>query len=336
VGTDVWLTLAATWPFLVLSFAAAAALNVYVGAERMGGWLRRRAWVAVLGAVALASATPFCSCGTTAVTLGMIASSTPWAPIVAFMVASPLTSPSELVLSGALLGWPFALLFFVGTIVLGLASGAIAGVLQRAGWLEGQARMAGSACGTSCAPTAPTTMTAPTATSTPALSMGPGAAAITEFGHAPHWAAEVTSPPLSPPTSRHRDFLRELRTTGKRMAVFFLGFTTLSYLLIELIPTVWLQDWLGGDGIRSVVAAAILGIPAYVNTEGSLPLLAGLTEGGMSPGAAMAFLVTGAGTSIGAVTGMLLVARRRVVGLTVAILFAGAIAMGTVPQLILG
>jgi len=328
VGTDVWLTLAATWPFLLLSVATAAALNVYVGAERLGGWLKRRTWVAVLGAVTLASATPFCSCGTTAVTLGMIASSTPWAPIVAFMVASPLTSPSELVLSGALLGWPFALLFFGGTIVLGLAAGAITGALQRTGWLEGQARMASSAsCGTSCSTTA---------TPMPALSMGPGAAAITELADPSRWAAEVTSAPLSPPTSRHREFLRELRTTGERMAVFFLGFTTLSYLLIELIPTAWLQDWLGGDGLWSVVAAAILGIPAYVNTEGSLPFLAGLTQGGMSPGAAMAFLVTGAGTSVGAVTGMLVIARRRVVALTVAILFVGAIALGSATRLILG
>lgn len=319
VLVDVWSTLAATWPFLVLSVVAAAALNTYVGAERLGGWLRRRSWVAVLGAVGLATATPFCSCGTTAVTLGMIASSTPWAPIVAFMVASPLTSPSELVLSAGLLGWPFALLFFGGTIVLGLAAGAIAGALQRTGWLENQARMA--------APPAP-------GRTLPVLSPGPGAAAITEF--TPGWAADVTSLPVSPPTSKHRDFLRDLRTTGKRMAVFFLGFTTLSYLLIELIPTVWLQDWLGGDGIWSVVAAAILGIPAYVNTEGSLPLLAGLTEGGMSPGAAMAFLVTGAGTSIGAVTGMLVIARRRVVGLTVAILFGGAIALGALTQVVLG
>lgn len=312
---DVWATLGATWPFLLLSVAAAAALNVYVGTDRLGSWLRRRSWIAVLGAVGLATATPFCSCGTTAVTLGMIASSTPWAPIVAFMVSSPLTSPSELLLSAGLLGWPFALVFFGGTIVLGLAAGGVAGMLQRAGWLEGQARMATESCGSTC--------TTPTTTTAPALSLGPGAAAITEFG-------------IPGPGDRHRAFVRELGVTGRRMAVFFLGFTTLSYLLIELVPTAWLQTWLGGDGLGSVVAAAILGIPAYVNTEGSLPMLAGLTQGGMSPGAAMAFLVTGAGTSIGAVTGMLVIARRRVVGLTVALLFVGAIGLGALTQLLLG
>jgi uncharacterized protein len=120
---DVWHTVVVVWPFLLLSVVAAAALNVYVGTDRLSGALRRRTSVAVVGAVALASATPFCSCGTTAVTLGMLATSAPWAPIVAFMVASPLTSPSELLLSAGLLGWPFALLFFVGTIGLGLVAG---------------------------------------------------------------------------------------------------------------------------------------------------------------------------------------------------------------------
>jgi uncharacterized membrane protein YraQ (UPF0718 family) len=38
----------------------------------------------------------------------MLAAEAPWAPIVAFMVASPLTSPSELLLSAGLFGWGFA------------------------------------------------------------------------------------------------------------------------------------------------------------------------------------------------------------------------------------
>lgn len=341
VAGDVVATLAATWPFLLASVLAAAALDVYVGADRLGGWLRRRTPVAVLGAVGLASLTPFCSCGTTAVTLGMLATAAPWAPIVAFMVASPLTSPSELVLSGGLLGWPFAWTFFLGTIVLGLAAGVVAHVADRAGWLTGQARMeavSAGGCASTCASEAPVEAAAPAedrgccgpdtvplgiGPERARLSVGPGAAAVTEVG-----------------TWRQRARLDELAraswTVGRRLAVFFLAFTALGYLVIEAIPTSWLSTWLGGDGLGSIVAAALLGIPAYVNTEGSLPLLAGLVEGGMGPGPAMAFLVTGAGTSLGAIGGMLVIARRRVVGLVVAILLLGAVALGAVTQALLG
>lgn len=318
VAGDVGTTLLRTWPFLVISVLAAAALSVYVGTERLARGLRRRTSLAVLGAVGLATATPFCSCGTTAVALGMMASTAPWAPIVAFMVASPLTSPSELVLSAGLLGWPFALIFFVGTIALGLVAGAITVLAERTGLLAGQARMAGS-CGSSCSPQG----TVPATTRPLPLSVGPGAAAISEVGT---WGQRL----------RLREFGREVTVVGRRLAVFFLGFTALGYLVIEAIPTVWLQTWLGGDSLLAVVGAAVLGIPAYVNTEGSLPLLAGLMDGGMGAGPAMAFLVTGAGTSIGAVSGMLVIARRRVVALIVAILFAGAIALGALTQVLLG
>jgi uncharacterized protein len=320
VAVDLWTTVTSVWPFLLASVLAAAALEVYVGTDRLAGWLRARTWVAVVGAVTLASATPFCSCGTTAVTLGMLATSAPWAPIVAFMVASPLTSPSELLLSAGLLGWPFALLFFGGTIVLGLGAGIVAAVLDRRGWLEGQARFAVAGCTATCATSADPGRLGP---SREALSVGPGAAAVTEVGT---WAQRL----------RLRRLARELGTVGRRLAALFLGFTALGYLVIELVPTAWLQAGLGGDRFSSIVVAAVLGVPAYVNTEGSLPLLASLREGGMGPGAAMAFLVTGAGTSVGAIGGLLVIARGRVVGLVVATLFVGALALGTVTQVVLG
>jgi len=72
----------------------------------------------------------------------MMASKMPWAPIVAFMVASPLTSPEGLVYSAGLFGWPFALAFYLASIVLGLAGGWIAAVFERRGWLANQTRFA--------------------------------------------------------------------------------------------------------------------------------------------------------------------------------------------------
>ena len=95
---------------------------------------------------------------------------------------------------------------------------------------------------------------------------------------------------------------------------------------------------MGNDYNGSVVAvplAALLGIPAYINTEASLPLVATLMDGGMGAGPAMAFLVTGAGTSIGAISGLFVIARARVVTLVVASLFAGALALGWLAQVLL-
>ena len=109
VAADVGRTVAHNWPYLTLAVVVASVVQVYVGTEHLARWLRRRTVVAILAAVAVASLTPFCSCGTTAVVLGALASAVPWAPVVAFMVSSPLTSPEEYVLSTGLFGTGFAI-----------------------------------------------------------------------------------------------------------------------------------------------------------------------------------------------------------------------------------
>jgi len=318
VADDVLDTFVNVWPFLAIAVLVAAAMPVYVGHDRVAHLLRRKWWVATIGAVALATLTPFCSCGTTAVLLGMIATAAPWAPLVAFMVSSPLTSPSELAFSAGLFGWSFALLFFVGTIVLGLVAGILANLADRAGWLEGQAR-----------PPTNEAVNCRRANSTPARSermpRSVGAAA----------AMTATSPLSLIGQLRLGAYGREIWTVGRRLAVFFFAYTTIGYLVIEAIPTAWLTDHLGGNSPFAVPLAALLGIPAYINTEGSLPLVAAMVEGGMGPGPALAFIITGAGTSIGAISGLFVIARTRVVAMVVAMLFAGALLIGWTGQVIL-
>ena len=135
---------------------------------------------------------------------------------------------------------------------------------------------------------------------------------------------------------RTRDLGRALVANGRRLAWYFLAFAALGYLIIELIPASLFQEHLGdGNAMLAVPLAALLGIPMYVNTEGSLPLVASLMEGGMGVGPALAFLITGAGTSIGAVSGMLVVARWRIVALVVSTLFVSACLTGWLAPLLI-
>jgi uncharacterized protein len=316
VAGDVWSTMAADWPYLLLSILAAAAVPVYLGTDRLSGWLSQRRWLAIGAAVLLATLTPFCSCGTTAIVLGMLATRTPWAPIVAFMVASPLTSPEELLLSAGLFGWPFALVFFVGAIALGFAAGGVTDLLERTGWLAGQARMRPAECAHVACPASARAVD-------PAAQPGRGSSpAATRTGILTRLRAA--------------EFVRELRGPGRRLALYFLGYSAVGYLLIELLPTGFLTSLLSGHSFASIALAAALGVPVYITTEASLPMVAALIHGGLGLGPAMAFLVTGAGTSIGAITGAFVIARARVIGLVVVLLFAGALAMGGLTGAILG
>ncbi len=310
-------SLAHNWPFLLFGILTAAALKVYVGTERLGALLRRRTPVAGGGAVTAAVATPFCSCGTTAVVLSALATAVPWAPIVAFMVASPLTSPDELVVSAGLFGWSFALLFFASSIALGIGGGVAAHMAERAGLLRNQARWMEKP--PAIVPVAEPAPACGCGSSMPALSAGPGAAAVVEFE--PWWRRR-----------RLDEFGREAWAMGRRMLVLFVGFAAIGYAAIGIIPTAWMTTLLGGSSPLSVVIAATAGIPFYISSEGSLPLVASLMRGGMGAGPAMAFLITGAGTSVGAISGGLLIARWRVIAIVVGTLWVGAVVAGLLAQ----
>jgi uncharacterized membrane protein YraQ (UPF0718 family) len=360
---QVWLSLQHNWPFLVLSVVIATALKLCVDTTQVSAFLSRHRRAGVVAATTAAVATPLCSCGTTAVVLGMMASTMPWAPIVAFMVASPLTSPEELVYSVGLFGWPFALAFFLASIVLGLAGGWIASLFERRGWLANQTRFtqpatASCACSTSSQVSPPANralnLEAPhiqlnqiglaTDFAAPSLALaadcGCGEVAIPLdrskpecgcFGNSPQTSPMVSSRPNVTPTV----FTTELFTNGKRLLIMFLGFAFIGYFLNGLIPASWVAAVFGSGNIYNVPLAATLGLPLYINSEASLPLIRALLDNGMSQGAALAFMISGAGTSIGAMAGALTIARWRVIALVVSVLWIGAVVSGLIFDLAL-
>jgi uncharacterized protein len=280
-----WSSFLHNWYFLLFSVVIACVLRLYLDADRASAFLKKYSRAGVAGSTLVAVATPLCSCGTTAVILGMMAGAMPWAPIIAFMVASPLTSPGELVYSAGLFGWRFAWSFFIASIFLGILGGIVATYAEARGWLAGQARIQKQ--------------------NSIALNVINVKTAIT-----------------------HRDFLREFTETGKRLLVMFFGFAFIGYVINGLIPDEWVAAVFGAGRAYSIPLAATLGLPLYVNSEASLPLVRTMIESGMSEGAALAFLITGAGTSVGAIAGALTIARWRVISIVVGTLWVGAILTG--------
>jgi uncharacterized protein len=296
---QVWRTFAVNWPYLLLSAVAAGLLNAFIDQQAIAAFLQRHQRMGVVAATAAAVGTPLCSCGTMAIILGMMASMMPWAPVVAFLVASPLTSPQELFYSAGLFGWPFALTFFGASIGLGLIGGFVAHFLESRGWLVDQARFR-PISGGSGLPGEPVIVALDTAVALP---------------------------------GRAQKAAREIYRTGVRLLLFFTTFAFLGYFLNGLIPASWVPTLFGGNYLNSIPLAAVLGLPFYLNTEASLPLVRTLLDAGMGSGAALAFMITGAGTSIGALSGMLTIARWRIVLLVVATLWIGAIVTGVLYEL---
>ena len=343
---QVFLSLQHNWYYLILSVVIATLLKLYVNADKISAFLNRYKGAGVLAATTAAVGTPLCSCGTTAVVLGMMASSMPWAPVVAFMVSSPLSSPEELVYSAGIFGWPFAMTFFVASIFLGLAGGWLAAIFEKRGWLANQSRF-GNAQAAACTCPAPVYQDLVNNLNLPviqSLQLEPACCAV-EQASLPKTSlgCDCSSAPFVAGTSNLSAgkqqnsqnsgvtpfiFLTELFSAGKKLLAMFLGFAFIGYFLNGLIPASWMSSIFGSGNIYNVPLAATLGLPLYINSEASLPLVRAMIENGMSQGAAMAFMISGAGTSVGAIAGALTIARWRVIALVVGVLWLGAILSG--------
>ncbi len=122
------------------------------------------------------------------------------------------------------------------------------------------------------------------------------------------------------------------RACGKWLTLAFV----LESLMIAYIPNNLIASIAGDGSVLSILAATLVGIPSYLNGNAALPLVAGLMEKGMAPGAVMAFLVVGGVTSIPAALAVWAIARRMVFAAYLAFATASALLSGIVFQVFAG
>ena len=118
--------------------------------------------------------------------------------------------------------------------------------------------------------------------------------------------------------------LENLVFLGKWMTVAFF----LESLMLAYIPAETIGSLVGGGGWFSVLLASLVGIPAYLNGYIALPVVSGLIEQGMAPGAGMAFLLSGGVSCIPAAIAVWALARPPVFGAYLGFSFIGACLLG--------
>jgi hypothetical protein len=130
--------------------------------------------------------------------------------------------------------------------------------------------------------------------------------------------AEVIKPDTETPKSA--------RSSEKLKAIFSYGFFTLPQdigkslilgivlagLLGSLLPENWGETYLNNPWI-TYLAVTMIAIPLYVCSTGSIPIAFALMASGVSPGAALVFLIAGPATNVATVTTLLKILGRRTI-----------------------
>ncbi|AAV96789.1 permease [Ruegeria pomeroyi] len=289
--------LAGTAPYilfavLLLAWLKATGAEVLVARAFEGRETRMILLAALFGGLA-----PFCSCEVIPFIAGLLALGAPLSAVMAFWLSSPLIDPPTLLITAGALGWPFAIGKAVAAVGLGLFGGFVVRALSAGGALSDPLRRAKSSC---CGCGAPK----------PA---------------APHWRFWTEA-------ERTRIFRAEFLSNG----MFLLKWMTLAYvieaLLVTYVPAEVIAGLVGGEGVMPIVVAALVGMPAYLNSYVAPPLLAGLMEQGMTGGAAMAFMVAGAVSSIPAMAAVWSLVKPRVFALYLGLGLTGAVIAGMLFQ----
>ena len=242
---------------------------------------------------------PFCSCGVIPLIASLLAAGVSLAPIMAFWIASPMMDPEMFILTAAGINFDFALAKVAFAIFLGLFAGFTVLLIQRMGLLRGTLLNAdSSACGSSCSPVDNTTV------------------------RFKFWLDD--------------NRLNLFKSEFASISLFLGKWLTLAFfiesLMVAYIDPQWVQTYIGGDEAYVIPLAALIGMPSYLNGYAAIPLVGGLMDMGMSGGAAMAFMLAGAVSSIPAAIAVYALVRRPVFVLYLMIGLSGSILSGVLFQ----
>ncbi len=113
-------------PWLLLGTAIAAALHVWLPRDLIHRQLGSGGPASVAKAVALGVPLPLCSCGVIPAGLGLKKDGASDGAAVGFLISTPQTGVDSILVSGAFLGWPFALFKVVAAAVTGMIGGVLA------------------------------------------------------------------------------------------------------------------------------------------------------------------------------------------------------------------
>ena len=282
----------------------------------------------------------------------------PLAPVMAFWVASPTMDPEFFALSVGMLGWPLALARLLGALALSLGAGYLTLMLVRSGLLGGKVLRWGAfeKYGKDETTGAEGCCKASASREPVLVSVGskpvPIAGTTTEGGEAAE-AHSCGTASCEPEMDRqvHAGWWQEIVESIQRLdrlrfakevllQSWFLGRWLLLAFVVEAlilfyVPQETIAGVLGGRSAFAVSLAALVGLPLYMNEMGTLPIVSGLLESGMQPGAAITFLIAGPLTTVAAMAAVWGVVSTRVFALYVGVGLVGSVLLGLATNLLL-
>ena len=276
--------------FIGISFVVAL-LQIYISPERIKRVLTtpRKFLNSVLGAL-LGAVTPFCSCSTIPVLVGLFKSGAPFNGAVSFLLTSPILNPAIITLMLAFFGLKATVIYTVFTFLFAVIMGL---VLDKAGFEKEIKNVS--------------------------VKGGHNDGVSWEKLQGNFWQKQWQAVKAS---------LKDALGLFKGVVGFLLLGAGIGAFIYEFVPTDLLANFAGANNLWDVPLAAVLGIPMYIRTETMIPIASILMTKGVAPGVMIALILGGAGASIPEVSLLSSIFRKKMVAAFVLCIFAVATITG--------
>jgi len=343
--------------YWVVAMLIAASLVVFMPWEKIrqkmgSGGLASNAVATFAGAVI-----PICSCGVVPVLAGMVSAGIPLGPTMAFLVSAPMLNVPAVFITASVLGWKLALGRIVGTFAIALAVGQTFSLLQRrervlrrflkvelVPRLSPELQQFALRVGMSLAGN-------PARLPTEALAPGQeeklytlAEAGILDRDRKGLWYLPQTRKasaggtaacfvlPTGSGVSSPGQGMRNTATMAwdlfLQLNFYFVLAVLIAGFIKVLVPPSVIANFVGGQGLNSVLIASVIAVLAYVCTYVEIPTALALVQKGMGGGATLAYLLGGPGVSLPSIVMLSGVFTPRVLALYVGFVFAGSAIAG--------
>ena len=307
------------WYFLALGIVLGSLISAYLPRRQLSSIAKRSGFRGILIAALLGAISPLGSYAVIPIFTTMLAAGLPRAPMMTFLVASPLINPVIFILTWTVISPSMALARLASAVILGVLCGVLVDRLTRSGYIR-EVPVQDLPLGL--------TVQKP-ASGNPGHKMHPA-----------HASCANPRPPIKLQAStfsegdlhrskgeRLREALELMWKTAKYPGRYFLIAILLAALVETYVPKEAFARYFG-TGHASIVLAALMGIPMYMCGGGAIPLVAQFMNMGMDRGAALAFLVVGPATRIAPMVTVFSLVRKRVFLVYFLVVLLGGIALG--------
>ncbi len=267
---ETWIILNESAPWVLLGFFIAAIIKAFISDSVISKHLGGNGAKSVVKAALFGVPIPLCSCGVIPAAMSLRKQGASKGATLAFLVSTPETGVDSIAITWALLDPVIT----VARPVVAFITATVAGILE-------------NVFGTRDEPAGETT---PVVAPTPSCGCDSACCSSQELPHTPTLKERVRE-------SFDSTFGDLLGDIGKWLilGIFLAG------IIAYAVPDTFFEQYLG-KGILQHLIMLLVGIPIYICATSSTPLAAALVMKGLSPGAALVFLIAGPATNVATMT----------------------------------